>query len=121
MEKYDFDLDNDKDALLNICKNMYLSRCFNNACNQQYMKVNIRGFMHIDNGQESIPAFLAHAINVRDNKYSYYREHCHALACGVDPGAIMAKLCMKETGTCKGAGGSMHIFDKEKMFRVSRH
>ena len=29
---------------------------------------------------------------------------------GVDPGKIMAELCMKDGGTCRGAGGSMHIY-----------
>jgi hypothetical protein len=29
---------------------------------------------------------------------------------GVDPRKIMAELCMKDGGTCRGAGGSMHIY-----------
>jgi len=65
------------------------------------MKGKIRGFMHLDNGQESIPALVASSIRPTDKKYSYYREHTHALASGVAPGAIMAELMMKETGTCK--------------------
>ena len=73
--------------------------------------------MHLDNGQESIPALIDYAIKNGDKKYSYYREHTHALASGVDAGAIMAELFMKETGTCKGAGGSMHIFDKSTYFQ----
>ena len=31
---------------------MQLCRQFENACNQAYMQGNIRGFMHLDNGQE---------------------------------------------------------------------
>ena len=81
------------------------------------MQGKIRGFMHLDNGQESIPGLVDYAIKNGDKKYSYYREHTHALASGVDPGAIMAELMMKETGTCKGAGGSMHIFDKSTYFQ----
>jgi pyruvate/2-oxoglutarate/acetoin dehydrogenase E1 component/TPP-dependent pyruvate/acetoin dehydrogenase alpha subunit len=77
----------------------------------------IRGFMHLDNGQESIPAMISQVLKTNDIKYSYYREHTHALASGVDAGAIMAELMMKEGGTCLGAGGSMHIFDKEKYFQ----
>lgn len=96
---------------------MNLCRGFENACNQAYMQGKIRGFMHLDNGQESIPGLVDYAIKNGDKKYSYYREHTHALASGVDPGAIMAELMMKETGTCKGAGGSMHIFDKSTYFQ----
>merc|ERR1719253_459636 len=106
-----------KESLMQIYKAMTEARAFENACNQQYMQGKIRGFMHLDNGQESIPALVDYAIKNGDKKYSYYREHTHALASGVDPGAIMAELFMKETGTCKGAGGSMHIFDKPTYFQ----
>ena len=47
---------------------MQLCRQFENACNQAYMQGNIRGFMHLDNGQESIPAMLADFINKDDIK-----------------------------------------------------
>lgn len=110
-------METDKEALLKLYNAMNLARGFENACNQAYMQGKIRGFMHLDNGQESIPGLVDYAIKNGDKKYSYYREHTHALASGVDPGAIMAELMMKETGTCKGAGGSMHIFDKDTYFQ----
>ena len=47
---------------------MQLCRQFENACNQAYMQGNIRGFMHLDNGQESIPAMLADFIKKEDIK-----------------------------------------------------
>ena len=37
-------------------------------------------------------------------RYSYYREHTHALASGIDAGAIMAELFAKDGGTCRGTG-----------------
>jgi TPP-dependent pyruvate/acetoin dehydrogenase alpha subunit/pyruvate/2-oxoglutarate/acetoin dehydrogenase E1 component len=110
-------LEQDKGALMKLYKAMQLARGFENACNQQYMQGKIRGFMHLDNGQESIPGLVDYAIKNGDKKYSYYREHTHALASGVDPGAIMAELFMKDGGTCRGAGGSMHIFDKKTYFQ----
>lgn len=33
----------------------------------------IRGFMHLDNGQESVPAFIKLSLRLTDKKYSYYR------------------------------------------------
>ena len=96
---------------------MQLCRQFENACNQAYMQGNIRGFMHLDNGQETIPALLADSIKKGDIKYSYYREHTHAIASGVDAGAVMAELFAKDTGTCRGTGGSMHIYDVETHFQ----
>ena len=110
-------LEGDKEALLKLYKAMQLARAFENACNQQYMQGKIRGFMHLDNGQESIPGLVDYAIKTGDKKFSYYREHTHALASGVNPGEVMAELMMKDTGSCRGAGGSMHIFDKEKYFQ----
>eukprot|EP00550_Attheya_septentrionalis_P002704 CAMPEP_0198291538 /NCGR_PEP_ID=MMETSP1449-20131203/9035_1 /TAXON_ID=420275 /ORGANISM="Attheya septentrionalis, Strain CCMP2084" /LENGTH=816 /DNA_ID=CAMNT_0043990191 /DNA_START=18 /DNA_END=2468 /DNA_ORIENTATION=- len=114
---YNDELENDKEALMKLYRAMTLARAFENACNQQYMQGKIRGFMHLDNGQESIPGLVDYAIKNGDKKYSYYREHTHAIASGVDIGAIMAELFMKEGGTCKGAGGSMHIFDKANYFQ----
>ena len=110
-------LDSDKEALMKLYKAMQTARCFENACNQQYMQGKIRGFMHLDNGQESIPGLVDYAIKKEDKKLSYYREHTHAIASGVDAGEVMAELFMKDTGTCRGAGGSMHIFDKEHYFQ----
>mmetsp|Transcript_29867 Transcript_29867/g.34400 ORF Transcript_29867/g.34400 Transcript_29867/m.34400 type:complete len:816 (-) Transcript_29867:71-2518(-) len=110
-------LDSDKDALLKLYRAMNTARAFENACNQAYMQGKIRGFMHLDNGQESIPALVDYAIKNGDKKYSYYREHTHAIASGVGPGPVMAELFMKDAGTCRGAGGSMHIFDKPTYFQ----
>jgi len=107
----------DKESLLKLYKSMMLARGFENACNQQYMQGKIRGFMHLDNGQESIPGLVDYAIKKEDRKFSYYREHTHALASGCDAGEVMAELMMKDSGSCRGAGGSMHIFDKEQYFQ----
>lgn len=110
-------LDTNKEDLMKIYRAMQMARGFENACNQQYMQGKIRGFMHLDNGQESIPALVEYAIKKGDKKLSYYREHTHAIASGVNPGEVMAELFMKDTGSCRGAGGSMHIFDRETYFQ----
>jgi len=103
--------------MLKAYETMQLCRQFENACNQSYMQGHIRGFMHLDNGQEAIPAFIADTLTKDDIKYSYYREHCHALASGVSPEKVMAELFAKDGGTCRGTGGSMHIFDVETHFQ----
>jgi pyruvate dehydrogenase E1 component alpha subunit len=43
-----------------------------------------------------------------------YRDHGHALACGMDPKALMAELYAKSSGCSKGKGGSMHLFDVDR-------
>ena len=90
---------NDED-LNGAYETMQLCRDFENECNQAYMAGKIRGFMHLDNGQESIPALLHNAIRKTDLKHSYYRDHCHALACGVDAGAVMAEVRTQATKFC---------------------
>ena len=61
----------------------------------------------------NIPTLVEYAIRNGDKKW----KHTHALASGVDPGEIIAGLIIKETGTCKDARGSMHIFDKPTYFQ----
>jgi pyruvate/2-oxoglutarate/acetoin dehydrogenase E1 component/TPP-dependent pyruvate/acetoin dehydrogenase alpha subunit len=45
------------------------------------------------------------------------QEHTHALASGVSANAIMAELFGKDGGTCRGTGGSMHIYDMDTNFQ----
>lgn len=68
--------------------------------------------------QEGIPALVADSIRLDDKKMSYYREHTHALASSVDPERVMGELFAKDGGTCRGAGGSMHIYDKATSFQA---
>jgi pyruvate dehydrogenase E1 component alpha subunit/2-oxoisovalerate dehydrogenase E1 component len=56
------------------------------------------------------------ALTPADNVLSTYREHGHALARGMDPGAIMAEMYGKQEGCSGGRGGSMHLFDKRTRF-----
>jgi pyruvate dehydrogenase E1 component alpha subunit len=44
---------------------------------------------------------------------STYRDHVHALSCGVPAREVMSELFGKETGCSKGRGGSMHLFSRE--------
>lgn len=44
---------------------------------------------------------------------STYRDHVHALSKGISARKIMSELFGKKTGTCRGQGGSMHMFDAE--------
>ena len=62
---------------------------------------------------------VADSIVNGDKKMSYYREHTHALASGVDAGRVMGELFAKDGGTCRGAGGSMHVYDKDTHFQVA--
>ncbi|QCX54321.1 pyruvate dehydrogenase (acetyl-transferring) E1 component subunit alpha [Elizabethkingia sp. JS20170427COW] len=106
-----------KEVYLKWYEDMTMWRRFEDKCRSLYLKQKIRGFLHLYNGQEAIPAGFTHAMNLaKDSMITAYRCHVHPMALGVDPKRIMAELCGKVTGTSHGMGGSMHIFSKEHNF-----
>jgi pyruvate dehydrogenase E1 component alpha subunit len=56
------------------------------------------------------------ALQKDDRIITAYRDHAHALGCGIPARAVMAELYGKITGCSKGKGGSMHMFSKEHNF-----
>ena len=96
---------------------MLLVRRFEEKCAQLYGMGKIMGFCHLYNGQEAVSTgAVMGAINPDDYVITAYRDHGLAISKGVAPKAIMAELLGKHTGTTKGKGGSMHIFDREANF-----
>lgn len=65
-------------------------------------------------GQEAVLAGISEAIRPTDRMVTAYRDHAHPLVLGTDPKHVMAELYGRVTGTSKGKGGSMHMFDKER-------
>src|SRR6267142_414408 len=51
-----------------------------------------------------------------DHVITAYRDHGHALACGMGMNECMAELYGKATGSSKGKGGSMHFFAPDKNY-----
>lgn len=106
-----------KEVYLKWFEDMSMWRKFEDKCRSLYLKQKIRGFLHLYNGQEAIPAGFVHAMDMeKDSMITAYRCHIHPMAMGVDPKYVMAELLGKVTGTSKGMGGSMHIFSKEHKF-----
>lgn len=76
----------------------------------------IRGHTHLADGAEaSIVGSLA-ALRPDDQLLTTYRCHGYPIALGTDPKALMAEIYGKETGICKGYGGSMHLTDVGRGF-----
>jgi len=73
----------------------------------------IHGACHTCVGQEAIAAGVCAHLGPSDPVFSTHRGHGHALAKGVDPGALVAELYGRETGCSRGRGGSMHLFAPE--------
>src|SRR5688572_23028567 len=105
-----------KETYLYWYESMQLMRKFEEKAGQLYGMQKIKGFCHLYIGQEACAAGAVSALKKGDKWITAYRDHGHPLALGTDPKALMAELYGKETGTTKGKGGSMHIFDKENNF-----
>ncbi len=97
-------------------KQMLLIRRFEEKSAQLYGQQKIKGFCHLYIGQEAVIAGTMSAIEEDDKLITAYRDHGHALACGISADAVMAELFGKITGCSKGKGGSMHMFSKEHNF-----
>jgi pyruvate dehydrogenase E1 component alpha subunit len=101
---------------LELFRQMYLIRQFELACGENYSKGLIRGFLHLYIGQEATGVGAISTLREDDYVVSHYRDHGHALARGMDVNRAMAELFGRATGTSKGKGGSMHLFDVAKRF-----
>jgi pyruvate dehydrogenase E1 component alpha subunit len=99
-------------TLVKWLRDMYLIREFENRTAQAYQQAKIGGFCHLYIGQEATAVGTINSVNHDDPVITAYRDHGHALARGMDPGACMAEMFGKATGCAKGKGGSMHMFDK---------
>ena len=96
---------------------MLLIRRFEEKSAQLYGQQKIKGFCHLYIGQEAVIAGTMSALRKdQDSIITAYRDHGHALACGLSPNSVMAELYGKATGCSKGKGGSMHMFSKEHKF-----
>ena len=95
---------------------MLLARRFEEKVAEAYALGKIGGFCHLYIGQEAVAVGAIHAQTPDDYVMTAYREHVHALQCGVTPGAVMAELYGRADGCSKGKGGSMHMFDAEKNY-----
>ena len=97
-------------------KDMLLIRRFEEKAGQLYGMGLIGGFCHLYIGQEAVVVGLESATEEGDKRVTTYRDHGHMLACGMEPGGVMAELTGREGGLSKGKGGSMHMFSTEKHF-----
>jgi len=90
---------------------MLLIRRFEDKVQQLFMQGLIPGTTHLCQGQEGVAVGATSAVGTGDYVTITYRGHGQALARGIDPEAAFAELMGRETGVCRGRGGSMHLTD----------
>ena len=96
---------------LRIHRTMVRIRVFESRVEELFKAGRLPGFVHTYLGQEAIAAGVCAVLGRDDYITSTHRGHGHAIAKGIELGPIMAELYGKETGTCRGRGGSMHVAD----------
>jgi TPP-dependent pyruvate/acetoin dehydrogenase alpha subunit len=67
--------------------------------------------MHLSIGQEAGSVGSISTLRPDDLIIHHHRGHGHTIAKGADLKIMMAEFLGKETGYCRGRGGSMHIAD----------
>lgn len=102
------------EKLLDLYYRMWLIRYFDEKVDEFFAKGLIHGTTHLCVGQEGTAAGACAVLEEKDKITSTHRGHGHCIAKGADVNRMMAELFGKETGYCKGKGGSMHIADVDQ-------
>ena len=96
---------------LEMLRSMQTIRRFEERASDDYQAGAIYGVVHCYIGEEAVAVGVCAALNADDQIISTHRGHGHCLAKGADLNRMMAELYGRQTGYCKGKGGSMHIAD----------
>jgi len=105
------ELDLSNDNLLEMYQTMIRIRLFEEMADKLYALGKVHGTMHLSAGQEAVAVGTGFAIKRSDYLLNHHRGHGHFIASGADVGKMMAEFLGKDTGYCRGHGGSMHIAD----------
>jgi pyruvate dehydrogenase E1 component alpha subunit len=106
----------DRVHVLELLQGMLGVRRFEEKAGELYQAGKIRGFLHLYIGEEAVAVGAMQALTPDDAVVATYRDHGHALARGLPPGALMAEMFGKANGCSRGRGGSMHFFDASRRF-----
>lgn len=100
-----------QEILEKVFRTAYKIRVFETEGIKLYRQGLIRGYFHPYLGQEGIATGVCAALKEGDYIASTHRGHGHCIAWGADVKRMVAELLQKDTGYCRGYGGSMHIAD----------
>lgn len=104
-------MDISKEILKEIYKRMNEARAFEEKVSYFFARGMVHGTTHLSVGEEASGVASCMALNEDDLIAATHRGHSQVIGKGIDLNKMMAELLGKETGYCKGKGGSMHIAD----------
>lgn len=96
---------------LEMYRRMLRIRKFEETGTRLFKMGHISGAYHASIGEEATIVGACMALRDDDPMTGTHRSHGHPIGKGADLKALMAELMGKETGICKGRGGSMHLAD----------
>jgi len=102
-----------REELIGYLRKMIEIRFFEEKISELLNRGIVEGASHLYSGEEAVAVGACSAIKPDDYITSTHRGHGHCIAKGGDLRKMMAEVCGKATGYCKGKGGSMHIADIE--------
>ena len=103
----------DPEAAKAALESLLAIRFFEEAVDGLFARGLMHGTMHLSIGQEAVATGVCAALRQTDFITSTHRGHSHCIAKGADLTRMMAELLAKQTGYCRGRGGSMHIADSK--------
>ncbi|MFC2029655.1 pyruvate dehydrogenase complex E1 component subunit beta [Chloroflexota bacterium] len=114
-----------RESALDLLRQMWEIRLFEDRVYDLLGRNIIKGASHLYAGQEAVAVGAISVLRDDDLITSTHRGHghCHARGASIAKteeakrehyNKMMAELCGRETGYCKGRGGSMHIADVER-------
>jgi TPP-dependent pyruvate/acetoin dehydrogenase alpha subunit len=101
----------DLDQAVDLFGRMVLIREFEQRVNKLFLQGRIPGTIHLSVGQEACAVGATSQLRAEDWITITHRGHGQAIAKGVTVRSMMAELFARDTGCCRGYGGSLHVGD----------
>lgn len=102
-------MDISRDMHLEMFRRMVRIREFELTAMDLFKRGQVKGAVHPYIGQEASGVGVCMALKKDDLIAGTHRSHGHNIAKGADSRKMFAEILGKDTGYCRGRGGSMHI------------
>lgn len=100
-----------RESLLDMYRMLWRIRTFEDQVRRLAAAGEVPGFPHLSTGQEAVAVGVCAHLSRQDVLFTSHRGHGHVLAKGSNIEAMFAEILGRETGLCRGRGGSMHLVD----------
>jgi TPP-dependent pyruvate/acetoin dehydrogenase alpha subunit len=100
-------------TMVKMYEDMCMIRTLEEKVDELFSQGKVTGTCHLGVGQEAVMTGIHHALEKNDYVALSHRSHGLHVLRGLDINILMAEMCGRENGICKGRGGSIHLMDME--------